>query len=131
MQRTQDPQQPQRLPQLNPDVIAKMRDFHNDMAALQAVKCLICFERFPSISVNEIGSCKRCHNDKHIPKLFSAANNMDPGIVPPELMVSNECCISTCLPTSFKGIISSGRNADFTSDTTNVYLPLTLWSVWI
>ena len=87
VEHTQDPQQPQRLPQFNnPEVIAKMRDF---MAALQAVKCMICYERFPSISVNEIRSCKRCHNDKHIPKLFSAANNMDPGIVPPELMVSN------------------------------------------
>ena len=76
VQRTQDPQQPQRLPQFNsPEVIAKMRHFHNDMAALQAVKCLICFERFPSISVNEIGSCKRCHNDKHMPKLSSLVQN--------------------------------------------------------
>ena len=109
-----------------------MRDFHNDIAALQSVKCLICFEQFPSISVNEIGNCKSCHNDKHIPKLFSAANNMDPGIVPPELMVSNERCL---LPVYqiylFEGIIGSGRNAQFTSDTTNVHLPLTLWSVWI
>ena len=86
-ERTQDPQRPQRLPQFNnPEVIAKMRDFHNDMAALQAVKCMICYEWFPSISVNEIRSCKRCHNDKHILKLFSAANNMDPGIMPPELI---------------------------------------------
>ena len=47
---TQDPQQPQQLLQFNnPEVIAKMRNFYNDMAALQSVKCLICFEQFPSI----------------------------------------------------------------------------------
>ena len=34
LQRTQDPQQPQWLPQFNNlEVIAKIRDFHNDMAA--------------------------------------------------------------------------------------------------
>ena len=34
LQCTQDPQQPQQLPQFNnPEVIAKMRDSHNDMAA--------------------------------------------------------------------------------------------------
>ena len=83
-----------------------MRHFHNDMATLQSVKCSICFEQFPSISINDIGSCKRCNNDKHIPKLFSAANNMDPGIVPPELVVSNECCISACFTNFiyFKGL---------------------------
>ena len=59
LQYSKDPQQPQQLPQFNnPEVIAKMRDFHNDIAALQSVKCLICYEQFPSISVNEIGNCK-------------------------------------------------------------------------
>ena len=34
LQRTQDPQQPQQLPQFNnPEVIAKIKDFHNEMAA--------------------------------------------------------------------------------------------------
>ena len=46
VERTQDPQQPQHLPQFNNrEVIAKMRGFHNDVAALQSVKCLICFEQ--------------------------------------------------------------------------------------
>ena len=94
-----------------------MRNFHNGMATLQSVKCLICFEQFPSISINEIGNCKRCHNDKHIPKLFSATNNVDPGIVPPELMVSNEYCI---LPVYqlylFEGITGNGINGYFTSE---------------
>ena len=35
-----------------------MRDFYNDMAALESVKYLICFEQFPSISVNDIGNRK-------------------------------------------------------------------------
>ncbi|CAB4416219.1 unnamed protein product [Rhizophagus irregularis] len=32
-----------------------------------------------------MGECRRCHNDKKIPKKFSADNNMDPGEVPDEL----------------------------------------------
>ena len=47
VERTQDPQQPRQLPQFNnPDVIAKMRDFHNDMATLQSVKFLIYLNSF-------------------------------------------------------------------------------------
>ena len=31
--------------------------------------------------------CARCGRDKRIPKLYSAANNMIPGPVPPQLQV--------------------------------------------
>ena len=29
----------------------------------------------------------RCTRDKHSPKLYSSASNMNPGVVPPQLMV--------------------------------------------
>ena len=73
----------------NPAVIAKIREFHAELASLDTVRCSICLEKFPSISLNDTSTCRRCHNDSHVPKLFSAANNMDPGSVPPELIVSN------------------------------------------
>ncbi len=31
--------------------------------------------------------CCRCSQDKHIPKLYSAQNNMHPGNIPPQLQV--------------------------------------------
>ena len=33
--------------------------------------------------------CSRCGRDKRIPKLYSPANNMDPGPVPPQLQVTS------------------------------------------
>ena len=47
--------------------------------------CSVCLENFPSTSIIDISTCRRCHNDSHVPKLYSAANIMDPG---PELIVS-------------------------------------------
>ena len=32
--------------------------------------------------------CVRCARDKHCPKSFSSVNNVDPGPIPKELMVS-------------------------------------------
>ena len=49
--------------------------------------------------------CVRCYRDSHIPKLYSSANNMHPGLVPPELQVSvllfytcilQSCYVSSC-----------------------------------
>ena len=77
------PAQPPRLPQFDdPELIhsAKMRGFHDSLAALQLERCCICLEQFPNMSINDSGSCKCCDNDKHIPKLFSAGNNMDPAL---------------------------------------------------
>ena len=34
------------------------------------------------------GVCIHCRNDTEVPGLYSPANNMDPGRVPPELCVS-------------------------------------------
>ena len=33
------------------------------------------------------GLCVRCCRDKHVPKMCSSANNMDPGPLPPQLQV--------------------------------------------
>jgi len=54
-----------------------LRKFRADMAKLEHKTCLICEERFPTILSNE---CKRCKNDKKMPKKFSHQNNMDPGM---------------------------------------------------
>ena len=41
-----------------------------------------------SVSTSSTQSeCLRCTRDKHSPKLYSSANNMNPGVVPPQLMV--------------------------------------------
>ena len=78
------------LPAYNdPAVISKVAEFHAELASLDPVRCSTCYEKFPTVSVNDARTCTRCHNDNHIPKLFSAANNLDPGSVPPELTVSN------------------------------------------
>ena len=39
------------------------------------------------LSSNDDKECVHCHYDKHIPKLFSFDNNMDPGPIPPAIML--------------------------------------------
>ena len=75
----------------DPFVISKMSQFYNHLNGLSMMKCSVCSERFPNVEVNAAGSCKRCATDKHVPKLYSALNNMDPGTVPVELSVSIMC----------------------------------------
>ena len=72
-------------------VRSRMRKFHSAMADLQVSSCITCHERFPGMSVrmSESGTeCLRCGRDKHSPKSYSCENNMDPGSVPVELVVS-------------------------------------------
>ena len=92
------PPQPHRLPWFDdPElIIAEIRGFHDSLAALQSERCYVCLEGFPNMSINDSSSCKRCDNDKHIPKLFSAGNNMDPAwlSVPLELTVSKTLTIA-------------------------------------
>ena len=52
--------------------------------------CSVCLERFPSIKTDEAGVWNRYHADSEV----SAANNMDPGTVPPELCVCKFMYIS-------------------------------------
>lgn len=81
------------------DVKRKMSKFHSDLLSLQVAQCDTCSETSPGLDINPVSSntshteCKCCNQDKHIPKLYSAANNMDPGLVPPELQVCTTYCI--------------------------------------
>lgn len=82
------------------DVKRKMSKFHSDLLSLQVAQCdTACSETSPGLDINPVSSntshteCKCCNQDKHIPKLYSAANNMDPGHVPPELQVCTTYCI--------------------------------------
>ncbi len=65
-----------------------MLKFHEHMASPNVLKCTPCFEQFPGIQLcSQSTECLRCSRDKRTPKLYSSANNMDPGSVPPELQV--------------------------------------------
>ena len=64
-----------------------MSKFHADMASIEVFRCMTCSEAFPGLRLHS-RECQRCSRDKHIPKLYSSANNMDPGPVPPQLQVS-------------------------------------------
>ena len=79
----------EKLPKLEQrGVQAKMQSFHRDIAALSSPTCITCMESFPGMRVTSKSECARCSRDKHTPKVFSEANNMNPGQVPPELQVS-------------------------------------------
>ena len=67
-------------------VQGKLAGFHAKMSSLSYCHCSCCNESFPSIKLTSGDSaCSRCSRDKQEPKLYSAANNMDPGSVPPAL----------------------------------------------
>ena len=81
-----------KLPSFNdPAIIRKMCEFHNSLLSLKSSFCSVCMEHFPSISVDVMNICRRCTNNKHMPKLYSVDKNTNPGPVPPELTVS-QCC---------------------------------------
>ena len=84
-------QREERLPRTQQIHDSRLIKFHDSVSSMAFSKCDTCLERFPNLSVttqaNAINKCIRCGNDKHIPKLFSSANNMDPGAVPPQLQV--------------------------------------------
>lgn len=81
-------QQPQ-LPLFEqPSVQAKMRKFHAEIAVLEMQKCTTCLEGSPGLQrCSHSAECVRCNRDKHVPKLYSSMNNMDPGPVPQQLQV--------------------------------------------
>ena len=55
---------------------AKIRKFHANMATLDTPTCSTCSERFPSLHFHlKSNECLHCSCDKHIPKLYSSANN--------------------------------------------------------
>ena len=66
----------------------KMLKYHQGMATIQTPMCSTCMERWPGMKVSARSSeCQRCSRDKGAPKMYSGANNMDPGSVPLELEV--------------------------------------------
>ena len=67
-----------------------MTKFHKEIATLSSQTCTTCMEMFPGLKVNSRSECVRCSRDKHMPKLFSMANNMNPGPVPSELQVKGQ-----------------------------------------
>ena len=76
-----------------PSVHSKMKNFHLHLAGLQVSKCFTCLEKFPGLKMRttagaDFRECLRCSQDKRTPKLYSAANNMDPGPVPIQLQVN-------------------------------------------
>ena len=76
-----------------PSVQEKMRRFHSHIASLTSPKCSTCSESFPGLQLPPpFNECARCIRDKHIPKIYSSANNVDPGSLPTQLQVSNIVC---------------------------------------
>ena len=78
----------------------KIRNFHFSLAALQVPECIVHLERFPGLAVRAISpdsndsECTHCRLDKYIPKLYSSANNMDPGPLPSELYTDTYSLLS-------------------------------------
>ena len=59
--------------------------FHGQIASLSFLQCTTCSEKFPGFRLGRGSTeCMHCSQDKHIPKLYSPANNMDPGAIPPQ-----------------------------------------------
>lgn len=50
--------------------------------------CTVCGKRLPSKCMDVTDIYKRIYSDKHVPKLYSADNNMDLGSIPPDLTLS-------------------------------------------
>ena len=58
------------------------------MAQLKFHECNTCKERFTGLRLrSDLSQCIQCSNDHHQTKLYSSANNMDPGPVPQVLQV--------------------------------------------
>lgn len=73
------------------EVTQKLQQFHATLATLENVQCDVCLIRFPSLTADVSGVCNPCCGDPGKIKLYSVANNMDPGTIPPELSVSLIC----------------------------------------
>ena len=70
----------------------RMRKFHEEMSSIGTPTCSTCMEGFPGTKmVSHSTECQRCSRDRSTPKLYSLANNADPGPIPQELQVSNIC----------------------------------------
>uniref|UniRef100_A0A1X7U168 DUF6570 domain-containing protein n=1 Tax=Amphimedon queenslandica TaxID=400682 RepID=A0A1X7U168_AMPQE len=82
-----------------------MVGFHESISSLTFLTYETCLEQFPNMSVsrqpNRVNECRRCATDKHIPKLYSSGNNINPGPVPPQLQdlsQAEEMLVSAIMP---------------------------------
>jgi len=77
---------PWNLHRLTEEQIQLLHDFDRKMnASMKVGFCCSCKERWPNMQIIQKSQmCRRCHYEKGL-KLFSAENNMDPGILPQEL----------------------------------------------
>lgn len=65
-----------------------MVKFHSALAELALNTCSLCSESFPNLTMAPHSTeCSRCSRCKLIPRLYSPANNMDPGPLPAQLQV--------------------------------------------
>jgi hypothetical protein len=66
----------------------EMHSFHLDQQHLEHRQCTMCKETWPTRQnlASEVFICYRCKRDKKSPRKFSAENDMDPGIVPEQLI---------------------------------------------
>ena len=98
----------------------KMAKFHKDIAALSSPTCITCMEAFPGLKLNSRSECVRCSRDKHAPKLYSMANNMNPGPVPSELQVREQKFMTDSTYYKFEMNIGSvtGRGVAYLSSDT-------------
>ena len=72
----------------------KMRRFHAHFALLNSSRCSTCLESFPGLQLCPPSTeCVHCYRDKHTPKMYSSANNMDPGPLPTQLQVGTYICM--------------------------------------
>ncbi len=68
----------------DPQVHTAMRNFHAKISSITIPVCITCMEKFPGTKMKfKSLECCQCSRDKHIPKLYSAQNNMHPGNIPP------------------------------------------------
>ena len=67
----------------------EMGSFHSSQEMLEHLQCTICKETWPTKENLSKDPARyvyhRCTRDKKLPKVYSAENDMDPGIVPPQL----------------------------------------------
>ena len=108
------------------------------MHTVQRWKCqpvqLICCKQFPGLKVNShSGECLSCSRDKHVPKLYSSENNMNPGPVPQQLQVnmlsSKYYSIMSMLFFYIAGFNTGGGNANISCFTNYDPLLSTTWTV--
>jgi len=78
-------------------VESRMLIFHSKLVSLEFRECNTCSVRFPNLTMSRNNTeCSCCHQDRRIPKLYSTANNMNPGPVPQQLLVSSCVTFSIC-----------------------------------